>query len=250
MPLLDRLRRPIDAAQRRRFLRRLTGTAADALPVGSVPSSAELAGRPLPAARFVPGTVVDAHGWPLPQVPMDSQPYIGEVMLVALNFAPLGYELCQGQLLPIDQYNALFALIGTTYGGNGQTTFGLPDLRGRTPVGQGQGPGLSTVGLGERAGTASATLTLQQMPAHTHPTGTVAVSNALGTTADPTGAVLARPASGIPQYAATAPTGALAASAVSGTLGAAGTSQPFDNRSPYLGLNYCMATEGIFPSQN
>src|SRR5579863_5596794 len=108
---------------------------------------------------------------------MASQPYIGAIFIFAGNFAPRGYQLCQGQLLPISQNAALFSILGTTYGGNGTTTFALPDLRGRAPIGQGAGLGLSPITLGEIAGSQSVTITSGNMPAHNH---TVAVSAPVG----------------------------------------------------------------------
>src|SRR5215211_4319727 len=97
-----------------------------------------------------------------------SEPFIGQIMLVPYNFAPRGWAFCAGQILPIAQNTALFSLLGTTFGGNGQTTFALPDLRGRAPIGQGQGPGLSNISLGEAAGTETVTLLSTNMPAHSH----------------------------------------------------------------------------------
>src|SRR5262245_2996958 len=117
-----------------------------------------------------------------------SQPYIGEIRMVGFNFAPLGWALCNGQLLAISQNTALFSLLGTTYGGNGQTTFALPDLRGRIPIHQGQGPGLSNRVLGEVGGQESVALTSQQMPAHTH---ALLASPSPGTTISPVGSTWA-----------------------------------------------------------
>jgi microcystin-dependent protein len=260
MRLFDRFRRSAPAAdpsERRQFFRRLSGAGlavAAAGTLGADEAWATIEGR---ANQFgiTPGTVVDAQGRRLSRPAMGTEPYLGEIMLVGFNFAPVGWALCQGQLLSIAQNTALFSLLGTQFGGNGQTTFGLPDLRGRSAIGQGQGPGLASVVMGQQAGTETTTLGQSQIPQHVHglSSGTVAVSSAPGTTPDPTGAVLARPASSIPQYvpspvpAGTA--GTLDASTLGGTTTVAGGSQPFDIRDPYLCLNYSIATQGIFPSR-
>ena len=170
-----------------------------------------------------------------------SEPFLGEIRIFPYNFAPQGWAFCQGQVLPISQNTALFSLLGTTYGGNGQTTFALPDLRGRVPLGQGQGPGLSNYVLGQSGGAESATLSTSQLPAHTHP---VVANSGTGSTGRPGGAVPARTASAT--YAA-APDGT---AMNAGMIGAAGGNQPFDLRQPYLALNPCIALQGIFPSRN
>jgi microcystin-dependent protein len=179
-----------------------------------------------------------------------SQPFLGEIIIFAGNFAPRGFALCQGQLLPISQNTALFSLLGTTYGGNGTTTFGLPDLRGRYPRGMGTGPGLSTVVEGELGGAENQTLTLNEIPAHTH-TATENVSNAAGTVGTPNGAFLAKDPTGgsVPMYNSTATPGkALAAGAI--TVSPSGGSQPHPVLDPFLALNFCIALTGIFPSRN
>src|SRR3546814_13601589 len=114
------------------------------------------------------------------------EPFLGQIMMVGFNFAPRGWALCQGQLLPISQNSALFALLGTTYGGDGRTTFALPDLRGRCAIGMGQGPGLSAYQQGQMAGQENVTLIQTQIPTHTH---YISASNADGTVTDPTNAV-------------------------------------------------------------
>lgn len=175
-----------------------------------------------------------------------SDPFIGEIRIFAGNFAPRGWALCQGQILSIAQNTALFSILGTTYGGNGQTTFALPDLRGRFPMQQGQGPGLSPRTLGEQGGTQTVTLLTTQMPAHTH---SHLASGAGGDQVTPDGnfdAVLLdsqqQPQS---QY------GAAANTTMNATIiGAAGGSQPHDNMSPFLCLNFIIATEGIYPSRD
>jgi microcystin-dependent protein len=170
---------------------------------------------------------------------MPSQPFLGEIVLLPYNFAPRGYAFCSGQILPIAQNTALFSLLGTTYGGNGQTTFALPDLRGRCALSSGQGPNLSNYVLGEQIGTENVTLTPGQMPAHNH------ALNAVDD--DPnsslvTGHLLANTQT----YATGAANAAMNATAV----GSAGGSQPHANMQPLLVLNYCIAMEGIFPSRN
>ena len=168
---------------------------------------------------------------------MESTPYIGEIMPVPYNFAPRGWAFCHGQLLPINQNQALFSLLGTTYGGNGQTTFALPDLRGRVAISSGQGPGMSDYSLGERAGAESATLSINELPTHGH-----AVS-AAGLATDPS------PAGNLPavqkghQIYAPAPGSSLAAD----TVASRGGSQPHNNMQPYLCINYVIALQGAFP---
>ena len=180
------------------------------------------------------------------------QPFIGAVVLFAGTFPPNGWAFCQGQILSIAQNTALFAILGTTYGGNGQTTFALPDLRGRVPVSQGQGPGLSPYTLGEVVGTETVTLLSTQMPAHNHTlqlTAQVQVASGAPTTEEAADAFLTT--TGAPFYASSAAgNDHLGGVTAAGTSGISGGSQPFDNRSPYLGLNYIIALEGIFPSRN
>lgn len=174
------------------------------------------------------------------------EPFIGQLMLVGFNFAPRGWALCNGQLLSIAQNTALFSLLGTTYGGNGVTTFALPDLRGRAPLHFGQGPGLSNYDQGQVSGTESVTLLSSQMPPHNH---AVAANSNTGTATDPSGAVLASFGSAMPPegpYTTAGPNTTLAASAV----GAAGGGQPHENMPPYLVLNWIIALEGVFPSRS
>lgn len=169
-----------------------------------------------------------------------ADPFVGEIRLFAGNFPPQGWALCDGSLLSIAQNDVVFALIGTTYGGDGQNTFALPDLRGRVPIHQGQGPGLSTRTLGEQAGSAQVTLNSLQIPAHTH---ALRAGSATGA-AVPAGGVLAGNSVGV--YGTGAPSASMAAQGIS----AAGGSQPHNNMAPYLGLNYIISLFGIFPSQN
>jgi len=181
-----------------------------------------------------------------------SQPFIGMIVLFAGNFAPRNWAFCSGQLLPIAQNTALFSILGTTYGGNGQTTFALPDLRGRVPLHPGQGPGLSTRYLGEAGGVENVTLTTLQMPAHNHSvTMALNVKNAAGNSPSPAGSVLANEAAGVTaMYSNAAPDTAMASGAVTGSVGTAGGSQPTSIMQPYLGVNYIIALYGIYPSRN
>jgi len=167
-------------------------------------------------------------------------PYIGELRLLGFTFAPRGWAMCNGQLLSIAQNTALFSLLGTTYGGNGVQTFGLPDLRGRAPLHMGQGPGLAPRVQGELSGTETVTLIPQQMPAHTHQ---VLASSDDATKKNPVGSVPA--GTGSSSYSDTADGTMLPA-----MIQVAGGSQPHNNMQPYLVLNWCIALEGIFPSRN
>jgi microcystin-dependent protein len=178
-------------------------------------------------------------------------PYIGSIMLFAGNFAPRNYMLCWGQLLPISQNAALFSILGTTYGGNGTTTFALPDLRGRAAIGQGQGPGLSQIDLGEMAGTESVTVLSTNMPAHTH-TATVTincVNDGRPNNDTPAGQALDS-GSTVAMFSGATPDTAMAAGMATAQIGIAGGSQPISIQDPFLGLNYCIATQGVFPSRN
>lgn len=174
---------------------------------------------------------------------MPSEPFLAEIYMGGMNFAPRGYATCSGQILSIAQNTALFSLLGTTFGGNGQTTFALPDLRGRVPMGEGQGPGLSARTLGEVGGTESVTLIANEMPAHNHSFN--AVSEA-GDTSAPAGAYLANTGALDKEYKATGTSVAMNATAI----GIAGGSQPHNNMPPYLVLTFYIALEGIFPSRN
>ncbi len=179
--------------------------------------------------------------------------YLAEIRMFAGNFAPRGWMFCQGQLLSIAQWTAVFALVGTTYGGNGQTTFGLPDLRGRLPVGTGQGPGLPNVDLGEMGGTPTTTLLTTQLPAHTHAlTGTASLpcNSGAGNADAPTGNIFAGSATDENFAAPAGGTGNMAAANVSGTTGVSGSSTPLSIMQPYLGLYHIICIEGIFPSRN
>lgn len=196
--------------------------------------------------------------------------YMGQIIQGGWNFAPRGTMMANGQLLPINQYSALYALFGTTYGGNGQQTFGLPDLRGRTAIGTGQGPGLANYVLGQIQGIESVILSQTQMPQHSHVasvsgTGTatmnvstnkgndnVAVAGSLlakGVDLNGTGAT---PGIYIPAASSTGSVaiGGLNLAGAPVTVGVAGGSQPFSILQPLLAITYCVVTEGIFPSRN
>jgi microcystin-dependent protein len=172
-----------------------------------------------------------------------SQPFIGEIRMFGGSFAPAGWAKCNGQLIPISENDALFNLIGTTYGGDGQSTFALPNLQSRVPIHQGQGPGISqSYQLGEMAGTESVTLNAQTIPIHTHP---ALCSNAVGTSSDPAGGVWAT--SDTTQYSTASPPDTTMGSMPT-TI--AGGSQPHDNMIPYLVVTYIISLFGIFPSPN
>lgn len=164
--------------------------------------------------------------------------YLGQVLLAGFNFAPVGWRFCDGSLLPISQFDALFALIGTTYGGDGVSTFALPDLRGRTALGQGSGPGLSPAIMGQRAGSEFVTITSQTYPQHNHSLfGTSDGGNAQ----NPSGAILA---AGQVVYKTEAPTVTMNA-IMCGP--ATGLGNPHENRQPYQVCNWIIAVEGVFP---
>lgn len=173
-----------------------------------------------------------------------SDPFIAEIRMCAFNFAPRSWAQCDGQLLAISQNQALFSLLGTTYGGNGTTNFALPDLRGRAPVHWGTGPGLPSVSLGEKAGAESVTLAASQLPAHGH--GVRASSDLAGSTSA-AGAVLgAKPRGGTDVYAAPTNLTPLAGGAVGNT----GGGQAHENMQPSTAVNFVIALTGIFPSRN
>ena len=171
-----------------------------------------------------------------------SNPYIGEIRLFAGSFAPDGWALCQGQLVAIAENDALFSLIGTTYGGDGEQTFGLPDLRGRVPIHQGSGPGLSQRFIGERAGAETVTLSAAQLPAHSH--ALVATAAPASATAGPAAGVLAT--ASVKLYGTGTPSTALANAAIAP---ASGGNQPHENMAPFLAVNYIIALYGIYPQQ-
>lgn len=171
-----------------------------------------------------------------------AEPFLGEIRLAAFNFAPVGWALCEGQLLPIVQYTALFALLGTFYGGDGVQTFALPDLRGRVPIGFGQGPGLSQYVQGETGGVETVTLAVTQMPAHGH---YVHASAKNGTKVSPVGNYPAVDATGTAAQFNQNPTGEMNPAMITQT----GGNLPHENRQPFLTLNWIIALQGIFPSR-
>ncbi|NJB87757.1 microcystin-dependent protein [Lewinella marina] len=175
------------------------------------------------------------------------EPFIGQVQIFGFNFAPRNWASCDGQLLPINIYTTVFALLGTTFGGDGRTTFGLPDLRGRSAVHYGSGPGLSPVSWGEKSGRESVTLITPNLPSHNHD-GTLKLGAGPGLLATGDGAYLAANSAGETIFTSVAPAaGQLAANqlAVSNT----GSNQSFDIRNPYLGILHAIALVGIFPSR-
>lgn len=174
-----------------------------------------------------------------------ADPYLGEIKMFGGNFAPAGWAFCDGQILSIAQNTALFSLLGTTYGGNGVNTFALPDLRGRVPLHQGQGPGLSPILLGQVGGAETVTLTTSQIPSHSHLL-TINNSNA-GMTATATGNYInAKTESG----ESVASTGPNLTQLNPASVGNTGGSQPHENREPYLGISFIIALQGIYPSRN
>lgn len=207
-------------------------------------------------------------------------PFIGEIQMVGFNFAPRGWVICDGRLLPIRQYTALFALLGTTYGGDGINTFAVPDLRARVPIGQGAGPGLTPYNMGQMGGAEFQTLTIGNLPAHTHTatvggsaTGKIMATNDAGTTSDPLGGIFAKPMSGatpVKEYKpvpgpidltnSTQLAANHMASMTNSTVlvdptnirvnnGVTGGSMPINLMQPYVTVNYIMAVEGIFPAR-
>lgn len=181
-----------------------------------------------------------------------SDPFIAEVKLFAGNFAPRGYAYCAGQLLPISQNSALFSLLGTTYGGDGRTTFGLPDLRGRVVVGSegnSAGPGLTPRQLGARGGVESVTLNSNQIPSHAHTAAANAVEPA-GNSNDAANNFWADDAGVSSGTYHTGPAANTTMNPGAITIGNTGGSQSHDNMQPWLGLNYIIAMVGTFPSRN
>jgi microcystin-dependent protein len=172
-----------------------------------------------------------------------SDQFVGEIRAFAGNFAPTGWALCNGQLLPISQNTALFSLLGTQYGGDGRTNFALPNLQERSPIGAGQGPGLTPRTVGDSGGQAAVSLSASQIPAHSHALG-AALSPSSGTPASDVS--LAPLAGGAVAYRVPANRVNMDAA----TIGASGGSAPHNNRQPYLALNFIIALQGIFPARN
>ena len=173
-----------------------------------------------------------------------ADPFVAEIRMFGFNFAPTGWALCNGQLLPISQNTALFSLLGTMYGGDGKSTFALPDLQGNAPMHQGQGQGLSVRDVGEQGGAEFVTLLQSEMPVHTH---TLSGTAGFAASNDPTGRVLARPFGGGNLYGP--PDNAMVNLAFE-SLAPAGGSLPHNNMQPSLVVNFCIAMQGVFPPRS
>lgn len=180
-------------------------------------------------------------------------PFLAQIVMFGGNFAPRGWAFCNGQLLAINQFQALFSLLGTTYGGDGRTSFGLPDLRGRAPLHTGgttgTGPGLSTRRLGERGGSETNTLTTGQLPSHNH-AATMRAESAAGTTGNPTGNLLGVVTTGANIYAPPVPATEVSMSSDSIVVNNTGGGQSVNNMQPYTAVNYIIALQGLFPSRS
>jgi microcystin-dependent protein len=176
-----------------------------------------------------------------------SQPYVGEIRCFGFNFAPVDWHMCDGSLLAISQYDALFELIGTTYGGDGQNTFALPNLKGRSPIHQGQGSGLSNYVIGQNGGVENASLSVQQIPLHNHSITGAIIAPGGANEHSATPATNTYFATSTPdQVYNTTPT--IDTAFAPTAIGLNGGSQPHDNQQPYLALNFCISLFGIFPS--
>jgi microcystin-dependent protein len=171
-----------------------------------------------------------------------ADPFVAEIRIFAGNFAPNGWAKCNGQILPLSQNTALFSLLGTIYGGNGQSTFALPNLQGRSPMHQGQGPGLSVRDLGEEGGSETVTLLASETPSHSH--NLVAI-NDFGDINIPTGNGFAR-STGAAVYAASGPVAAMSTQAIAPV----GSGLPHNNRQPLLTMNFIIALQGVFPPRS
>jgi microcystin-dependent protein len=179
-----------------------------------------------------------------------ANPFLGQIALLPYNFAPLGWALCEGQLLPISQYTAVFSLLGTQFGGDGRTNFALPDLRGRAPIGQGQGPGLSVYNIGSAQGVEQVTLNTSTIPSHTHgfpAFATTATTNAPSGALPAEGKGAGRGTFAVNTYTAPGTAVSLAAAEV---VPVTGGGAAHNNLQPYLTLNWCIALQGVFPSRS
>lgn len=177
--------------------------------------------------------------------------YVALVTPIACNFAPQGWALCYGQILPISQFTALFSLLGTNYGGDGKSTFALPDLRGRAIVGDGQGPGLSPYDIGQSGGTEATTLNTTQIPAHIHTltvSATLGCASSNGNSTNPNNAVYAPLSSGSNAFSSSG-SQKMQAYNINVNTAPAGVGIPFSNRNPYLTLTYIICLQGIFPQR-
>ena len=173
-----------------------------------------------------------------------SEPFLAEIRMFGFNFPPRGFALCDGQLLPINQNQSLFALLGTTYGGDGRTTFALPELRGRVPVHQGSGPGRDSISLGERRGAESVTLNIQEMPTHSH--GVNASGNQAVSSSAAGNALSSQARRGIPMYNDQGTRTSLHP----GTVSSTGGGQAHNNMQPFTTISFTIALQGLFPSRN
>jgi len=208
------------------------------------PSSASLGAAVVLTALLAVGWMRPTPAAPAPQVsgsmdPLPGNPFLGQIVMFAGNYAPEGWRMCDGQVALVAQFPALFSILGTTYGGGGRTTFGLPDLRGRFPLHTGSGPGLTTRPLGGKSGQERVTLTESQMPAHRH---TLNADNAAADSSAPGDHVLG---GGVPIYSRQLPV----VSMNTASVGQAGGGQSHDNMPPYTTVNFLIAVEGTFPSR-
>ncbi|HEY6044683.1 MAG TPA: tail fiber protein [Nitrosospira sp.] len=177
-----------------------------------------------------------------------SDQFVAEIRIFPFNFAPTGWAFCDGQLMPISQNTALFSLLGTTYGGDGKSTFALPNMQGNTPMQPGQGPGLSLRDLGEMSGSVTVTLLESEIPVHTHGlSNTTTASSFDGDSNNPTGAVWAIPGADTGLIVYDKNPGNNKAFMAPQALSITGSSSPHNNRQPYLGLSFCIALQGIYP---
>ena len=184
---------------------------------------------------------------------MATQPFIGEVRPFGFNFNPRGWAFCQGQIISIASNTALFSLLGTTYGGNGTTTFALPDFRGITPAGMGQGPGLPNYAQGQTGGASTVTLLTANLPPHTHgiaATAALPARGPRGSVDSPINNVMSGSTVAENYSPATTADGSLGGGTANLTAQAAGGSQPFGKMPPYLTINLCIATQGVYPSRS
>ena len=172
-----------------------------------------------------------------------SEPFLGQIKMFGGNFAPRGWALCDGQLLPISQNQSLYSILGTTYGGDGRTSFALPDLRGRVSIHQGDGPGLSSYSLGNRSGVEHVTLTDNEIPAHNHK---VEANPDPGNSPSPVNAIPGAEAAAVDLWSTNATNGDMKASTIQNT----GGGQQHENRQPYLVVNFIIALQGLFPSRS
>jgi microcystin-dependent protein len=190
-------------------------------------------------------------GLSMPQYANAMEPFIGQIQMVGFGFAPRSWTTCDGQLLTIAQNTALYSLLGTTFGGDGRNTFGLPDLRGRTALHVGHGPGVSPVNWGERGGAEQVNITTANMPSHNHTaTSTLKGTNNAGNSATPEDNILASKGRTNIYLSATAPDVNMHGQSVETTVGNSGGGVPINVRNPYLGIYHVIALQGIYPSRN